>query len=204
MCRSIWCHLISGDKVASPFLVWEARDTFVRRSCVLFWGFPGGASGKETTCQCSRIRDSEFHPWVGKIPWRRVRQCTPIFLPGETHGEGYRVAKSQTQLKWLKTHIHVCIYVYICMCVCVCIYMCMCIYVYVCMCVCVYMYICLHIYTHTHMHVHSQSLQSCLTLCNPMDCSYQAPLSMGFSRQEYWSGLLHPPPGDLPHLGMEL
>ena len=33
------------------------------------------------------------------------------------------------------------------------------------------------------------SLQSCLTLCEPMDCSHQAPLSMGFSRQEYWSGL---------------
>ena len=32
-----------------------------------------------------------------------------------------------------------------------------------------------------------------------MDCiAHQAPLSMGFSRQEYWSGLPHPPPGDLP------
>ena len=31
----------------------------------------------------------------------------------------------------------------------------------------------------------------------------QAPLSMGFSRQEYWSGLLCPPPGDLPNPGTE-
>ena len=31
----------------------------------------------------------------------------------------------------------------------------------------------------------------------------QAPLSMGFSRQEYWSGLTHPPPGDLPEPGIE-
>ena len=31
----------------------------------------------------------------------------------------------------------------------------------------------------------------------------QAPLSMGFSRQEYWSGLLFPPPGDFPDPGME-
>ena len=31
--------------------------------------------------------------------------------------------------------------------------------------------------------------QSCPTLCDPMDCSHQAPLSMGFSRQKYWSGL---------------
>ena len=39
--------------------------------------------------------------------------------------------------------------------------------------------------------------ESYLTLWDPMDCS-QAPLSMGFSRQEYWSGLPCPPPGDLP------
>ena len=32
----------------------------------------------------------------------------------------------------------------------------------------------------------------------------QAPLSMGFPRQEYWSGLLSSPPGDLPNLGIEL
>ena len=39
------------------------------------------------------------------------------------------------------------------------------------------------------------SLQSCLTLCDPLDCSPPGPLSMGFSRQEYWSGLPCPPPG---------
>ena len=50
--------------------------------------------------------------------------------------------------------------------------------------------------------MHAKSLQSCLILCDPMDCS-QAPLSMGFSRQEYWSGLPFPPPGDLPNLGIE-
>ena len=37
----------------------------------------------------------------------------------------------------------------------------------------------------------AKSLQSCLTLCNPMDLG---PLSMGFSRQEYWSGLPLPSP----------
>ena len=39
--------------------------------------------------------------------------------------------------------------------------------------------------------------QSCLILCDPMDCTLQAPLSMGFHRQEYWSGLPFPSPGDL-------
>ena len=36
-----------------------------------------------------------------------------------------------------------------------------------------------------------------------MDCAHQAPLSMGFSRKEYWSGLPCPPPGDLPDPGTE-
>ena len=49
----------------------------------------------------------------------------------------------------------------------------------------------------------SEVVQSCLTLCDPVDCSHQAPLSMGFSRQENWSGLPFPSPGDLPDLGIE-
>ena len=51
--------------------------------------------------------------------------------------------------------------------------------------------------------MHAQVFQSCLTLCNPMDCSHKAPLSMGFSRQEYWSGFSCPPLGDLPDSGIE-
>ena len=42
------------------------------------------------------------------------------------------------------------------------------------------------------------SIQSCPTLCDPVDCSPPAPSVHGFSRQEYWSGLPCPPPGDLP------
>ena len=44
----------------------------------------------------------------------------------------------------------------------------------------------------------AKSFQPCPTLCDPMDCSHQAPLSVGLSRQEYWSELPCPPPGDLP------
>ena len=42
----------------------------------------------------------------------------------------------------------------------------------------------------------SEVAQSCPTLCDPMDCSPQAPQSVGFSRHEYWSGLLFPSPGE--------
>ena len=45
----------------------------------------------------------------------------------------------------------------------------------------------------------AKSLQSCPTLCNPMNCTHQVPLSMEFSRQEYWSGLPFTSPGDLPN-----
>ena len=46
-------------------------------------------------------------------------------------------------------------------------------------------------------------VQSCLTLCDSMDCSPQAPLSMEFSRQEYWNRLPFPSPEDLPDPGIE-
>ena len=45
--------------------------------------------------------------------------------------------------------------------------------------------------------------KSCPTLVTPWIASHQAPLSMGFSRQEYWSGLPFPSPGDLPDPGIE-
>ena len=45
--------------------------------------------------------------------------------------------------------------------------------------------------------------QSCLTIATPWIVALQAPLSMGFSRQEYWSGLPCPSPGDLPDPGIK-
>src|SRR5574340_180405 len=44
---------------------------------------------------------------------------------------------------------------------------------------------------------------SCLTLCYFIDCNCKAPLSMGFPRQEYWSGLPFPSPRDFPNPGIE-
>ena len=43
----------------------------------------------------------------------------------------------------------------------------------------------------------------CLTLETPWTVAFQAPVSMGFSRQEYWSVWPCPPPGTLPHPGIE-
>ena len=49
----------------------------------------------------------------------------------------------------------------------------------------------------------SEVAQSCPTLATPWTVAYQAPLSMGLSRQEYWSGLPFPSPGDLPDAEIE-
>ena len=45
---------------------------------------PSWISGKESACQCKR---HGFDPRVRKIPWRRKRQLTPVFLPEESHGQ---------------------------------------------------------------------------------------------------------------------
>ena len=42
---------------------------------------------KDPACQCRRHTRRGFDPCVGKIPWRRARQPTPVFLPGESHGQ---------------------------------------------------------------------------------------------------------------------
>ena len=71
-----------------------------------FRGFPGDTR-KEPTCQCRRQKRPGFGSWVGKIPWRRTREPTPVFFPGESYGQrslvGYSSEglKSRTRLRWL-------------------------------------------------------------------------------------------------------
>ena len=56
--------------------------------CCLFvclhLGLPWWLCGREPACQCGR---HGFDPFAGKIPWRRGWQPTPVFLPGESHGQ---------------------------------------------------------------------------------------------------------------------
>ena len=73
--------------------------------------FPGGANSKEPVSQCRRYKRPGFDPWVGKIPWRRAWQPTPVFLPGESHRQRYLVGlhgvtKTWTGLKQLGMHTH--------------------------------------------------------------------------------------------------
>ena len=62
------------------------RDNRTFYSSVLKnWGLLWWLRGKELPCQCRR---HGFHPWVGKIPWRRKGQPVPVFLVGKYHGQG--------------------------------------------------------------------------------------------------------------------
>ena len=59
---------------------------------------------------CLPCRRFGFDPWVGKIPWRRKWQPTPVFLPGESHGQRSLVGYSPQGCKESKTtewlHFH--------------------------------------------------------------------------------------------------
>ena len=64
---------------------------------------------KHPPAKADRCQRQGFNPSVRKIPWRRAWQPTPVFLPGESHGQSqqdtiHRVAKSRTQLKQICTH----------------------------------------------------------------------------------------------------
>ena len=62
----------------------------------------------------------------------------------------------------------------------------------------------LHTYIHTFIRKKKvKSLSHVQLFATPWTVAYQAPPSMGFSRQEYWSGLPFPSPGDLPNSGIE-
>ena len=67
----------------------------------------------QLTYQCRRHKRCEFDPWVGKIPWRRTWQPTPVFLPGESHGQSRLVGYGpqgckEKRLKRLSTAQHMC------------------------------------------------------------------------------------------------
>ena len=56
------------------------------------------------TCQYRRHRRHWFDPWVRKIPWRRKLQPTPVFFPGQSHGQRSLVGYSPWGCKLLSTH----------------------------------------------------------------------------------------------------
>ena len=75
-------------------------------------GLPSWLSGQESTCQSGRSKRQRFDPWVGKIPWRRKWQPTPVCLPGKFHGHRNLVCcspwgrKESDMAECVHTHTH--------------------------------------------------------------------------------------------------
>ena len=138
--------------------------------------------------------DPSSSPGSGRCPWRRAWQPTPVSLPGESHGQRSLVGCSPWGRKESDTTERLTLHflphltsvrILICFCRDA-------------------SPIAPHLRTSFYpASVCARLLQSGPTLGNPMDCSLSGPLSMGFSRQEYWSGLPFPSPGDLPHPGIK-
>ena len=71
---NIYSHLLDSKYIA----VIRSMQTD-QKSTHMLSGLPRWQRGKKPTCQC------RFDPWVGKIPWRRKWQLTPVFLLGKSH-----------------------------------------------------------------------------------------------------------------------
>ena len=92
-------HLSHQWSPSVPFLL-------LKSSVLMVYNFPGGAV-VQSICHC---RTHGFNPWVRKIPWRRESLPTPVFSPGESHGQRslevyspWHRKKSDTS-QWLSTH----------------------------------------------------------------------------------------------------
>ena len=83
-------HACLGDargNLASQGIVKLPPTSFLRQQMQRL-GLSRWLSSKESACQCRRCRRAGFDPWIGKIPWSRKWQPTPVFLPGKSHGQG--------------------------------------------------------------------------------------------------------------------
>ena len=82
-----YCNKLDWSPQASTLFLFNPSPHYCNQCDLYRYGkikfeLPWWLSSKESSCQCRRYR---FDPWVGKIPWKRKWQPTPVFLPGEFH-----------------------------------------------------------------------------------------------------------------------
>ena len=83
---SLCCSLHNGNDILGywrPCEIVDLNQGWARKPP----GLPRWYSGKGSTCHGGDARRQRFDPWVRKISWRRAGQPTPVFLPGESHGQ---------------------------------------------------------------------------------------------------------------------
>ena len=101
----------------SPNSFWCSLE-ILHFPCILrlLIGLPRWQSDKESACQCKWLKRPGFDPWVGKIPWRRKWQPTPVFLPGQAkfHGQrslaGYSPWGSRVSHNWVCKQVSICLH----------------------------------------------------------------------------------------------
>ena len=77
---------------------WPTNENGQELYCWITWAkFPRWCSGKESTCQCRRLKRCRFNPWVGKILWSMKWQLALVFLPGKFHGQRSHFSSSVAQ-----------------------------------------------------------------------------------------------------------
>ena len=105
--RNLYSPQFSPSLAAGP-LLWRCTSSILtQETLVLSSRLSRWLSSKESICQFRRCR---FDPRVGKIPWRRKWQPTPIFLPGKSHGQrslkGYSPWDHRVWQDWATGHTH--------------------------------------------------------------------------------------------------
>ena len=115
-CQVFFFHFLFYSCLRKLFAKWWEQIEWVYLSTLGYMAhprtaamsFPGGASGKEPTCQCRRHKKCGFNLCIRKIPWRRTQQSSPVILSLENplgreawQATVCEVAKSRTWLKWL-------------------------------------------------------------------------------------------------------
>ena len=81
-----------GQRSLVDYSPWGCKESnmterLTHAHVTLITGFPGRAVVKNLPANAGGKRDWGSNPWVRKIPWRRKGQSTPVFLPGEFHGQ---------------------------------------------------------------------------------------------------------------------
>ena len=80
------CHCFSTVYMSIPIYKIIPPHSYPQASQIAGSG-KNKQTNKNPACQCRRHKRCGFHPWVRKIRWRRAWQPTPVFLPGESHGQ---------------------------------------------------------------------------------------------------------------------
>ena len=81
---------LTARKSKLSYYIWYREWTLLTRVGFIWFILKGlpwwHTRGKEHAFQCRRHKRCRFNAWVGKIPWRRAWQPTPVFLPEKSHG----------------------------------------------------------------------------------------------------------------------